>query len=85
MLFSGVVDGFTLEGEEVSGEVLRRLLPDGEYRWVVEATDVLTGRVDRIEGTLVITDSDSILPDLWDFTVSPEVFTPNQDGIDDQI
>ncbi|HOA24688.1 MAG: hypothetical protein WBH90_10260 [Aggregatilineales bacterium] len=85
VLFSGVVDGFTLEGEEVSGEVLRRLLPDGEYRWVVEATDVLTGRVDRIEGTLVITDSDSILPDLWDFTVSPEVFTPNQDGIDDQI
>lgn len=85
VLFSGVVDGFKREGEEISGEVLRRLLPDGEYRWVVEATDLLTGRVDEIAGTLVIADGDAVLPDLWNFTVSPEVFTPNQDGIDDLI
>lgn len=85
VLFSGVVDGFDLPGEEISGQVLRRLLPDGEYRWVVQATDALTGRVDEAEGTLVIADGDPVLPELWDFSVSPQVFTPNQDGLNDLI
>src|SRR5690606_37246385 len=33
VLFSGVVDGFSLPGDEISGEVLRRLVPDGVYTW----------------------------------------------------
>src|SRR5262245_38800535 len=31
--FSGVVDGYTLPGETIAGEVRRRLLPDGTYAW----------------------------------------------------
>ncbi|MCC7209751.1 MAG: hypothetical protein IT323_20755, partial [Anaerolineae bacterium] len=35
--FSGVVDGFTLPGETVAGTIERRLIPDGEYTWTIEA------------------------------------------------
>lgn len=85
VLFSGVVDGFAVEGEDVQGEVLQRLLPDGTYRWVIESTDELTGRVDEIEGTFIVANSDSILPDLWEFSIAPDVFTPNQDGLTDIV
>lgn len=85
VLFSGVVDGFTLAGEEVKGEVLDRLLPDGEYTWVIEAQDAATGRVDQATGTLLVQAADPLLPDLWEFTISPETFTPNQDGLDDRV
>lgn len=85
VLFGGVVDGFVLEGEDFSGEVLRRLLPDGDYTWVVETEDVLTERTDRISGKLTIAESDPVLPDLIDFSVAPPVFTPNQDGLSDIV
>jgi hypothetical protein len=85
VLFSGVVEGYTREGEQVKGEVLNRLMPDGVYTWVVEATDRLTGRVDRLTGTLTVEDADPVLPDIWEFTISPPVFTPNQDGLDDRV
>lgn len=85
VLFSGVVDGFPVPEEDVKGEVLQRLLPDGTYRWVIESTDALTSRVDEITGPFVVANSDSILPDLWEFSISPEVFTPNQDGITDIV
>ena len=85
VLFGGVVDGFVLPGEEIEGTVERRLLPDGEYRWIIRATDALTGRVDERSGPLTIAGGDPDLPDLSDFSIAPEVFTPNQDGIDDLI
>jgi hypothetical protein len=84
VLFSGIVEGFTQEGESVQGEVLERLLPDGEYTWVVEAVDRASGQADQANGTLTIEDGDPALPDLWEFTISPEVFTPNQDGLNDR-
>jgi hypothetical protein len=85
VLFSGIVQGFVAEGEEVKSEVLARLLPDGQYTWVIEAHDRATDRVDRITGMLAVKDSDPLLPDLQEFTISPEEFTPNQDGIHDRV
>lgn len=85
VLFGGVVEGFVLEGESPEGEILARLLPDGDYTWVIEAVDLATGRVDSSTGTLMVTDGDSILPDIWEFSVSPPVFTPNQDGLSDRV
>ncbi len=83
VLFSGVVEGYTLPGETVHGAVEARLLPDGEYLWAVEAVGE-DGEAHRITGTLIIAEADAALPDLTEFTISPETFTPNQDGIDDR-
>lgn len=85
VLFGGVVEGYVREGEEVHGTVLARLLADGTYTWVIEAQDHLTGQTDRRSGTLVVRDADPLLPDLWEFSIAPEVFTPNQDGLDDLV
>ncbi len=85
VLFGGTVDGYELPGEEIEGEVLSRLLTDGDYTWTVEAYDVLTERADRIHGDLIVADADALLPDLWDFSISPPVFTPNQDGLTDRV
>ena len=60
------------------------VLPDGVYRWVIEATDE-NGRQDRAEGQITLKDADTTLPDLQRFTVVPKQFTPNQDGIDDKV
>jgi hypothetical protein len=84
VLFSGIVEGFVREGESIQGEVLERLLPDGEYTWVIEAVDRASGRTDQASGTLNVEGGDPALPDLWEFTISPEVFTPNQDGLNDR-
>lgn len=82
VLFSGVVDGFTLAGETISGQVERRLIPDGNYTWHLVAQDGTDS--EEKTGTLVITQGEHLLPELANFTVSPNVFTPNQDGIDDR-
>lgn len=82
--FSGVVDGYTLPGETFDGfTVTKRVLQNGSYTWVVEATDT-TGHTERVSGTLVVADADTDLPELRNFTVSPPVFTPNRDGLDDR-
>jgi hypothetical protein len=84
VLFSGVVDGYTHEGEEIAGEVLRRLIPDGEYTWWLTALDSATGEQDERSGTLTVQDADSPLPEITTFSIWPDVFTPNQDGINDR-
>ncbi|MBN1956021.1 MAG: hypothetical protein JW900_13355 [Anaerolineae bacterium] len=82
--FSGVVDGYTLPGESLDGfSVTHRMLPDGAYTWVVEATDE-SGQTEQQRGTLVIADADRALPELLNFSVTPPVFTPNRDGISDR-
>lgn len=83
VLFSGVVDGFRLPGETIQGEILSRLLPDGEYTWTIEATDE-DGVAETQQGTITIADADPVLPEVRDFTLSPEIFTPNRDGIADR-
>lgn len=86
VLFSGVVEGYLLENESVDGVILNRLLQDGRYRWVIEATDQ-NGVTERAEGTIDIADADPVLPEIRNLTVSPlsRVFTPNRDGIDDRV
>lgn len=82
--FSGVVQGYTLPGENFEGfTVLQRVLQDGVYTWVVEATDEM-GHTEQVTGTLTIAEADTALPELRNFTVSPPVFTPNRDGISDR-
>lgn len=83
VLFSGVVDGYTLPGEAIQGDVLRRLMPDGAYTWTLTAEDA-GGETMTQTGTLVIEGGDAALPDIPEFSIFPEVFTPNQDGISDR-
>lgn len=83
VLFSGVVDGFRLPNEEIAGDILARLLPDGDYTWTIEATGE-NGQVETAQGTITIADADPVLPEVRNFTISPELFTPNRDGIGDR-
>lgn len=83
VLFSGVVDGFTLSNDTVQGEILRRLIPDGEYTWALTAADE-AGVSETVTGVLTIADGDSALPDIVEFSIFPEIFTPNQDGVSDR-
>jgi hypothetical protein len=83
VLFSGVVAGYTLPGEDIPGMVERRLIPNGTYTWVIEATT--DSNTERTTGTLTVVDADSALPVMAAFDIYPPVFTPNQDGIDDRV
>jgi hypothetical protein len=85
LLFSGVVDGYTLSDEDVAGDIQRRLMPNGVYTWRLSATDVVSDETQESSGTLTITDADSPLPEITTFTVGPQTFTPNQDGRDDRV
>jgi hypothetical protein len=81
--FSGIVAPFSLPGDSYSAQLLARVLPDGAYTWVIEARDA-GGLSGRITGPLSISDADTTLPDLKRLTVYPQVFSPNQDGLDDR-
>jgi len=69
VLWGGVIDG--------------RVLPDGRYTWVIEATDA-RGHTEQATGTLTIIDADTDPPRFENFAINPRVITPNQDGIDDR-
>lgn len=83
VLFSGVVAGYTLPDETIQGEVLSRLLRDGRYTWTVEAVGA-DGAVEKQQGQIAIVDADPDLPELRDFSIDVDTFTPNRDGIDDR-
>ncbi len=81
--FGGVVDGFTLPDETNDFIIVKRMLPDDVYTWEIRAeTEEGEGAV--ATGTLTIQDADTALPGIRGFTVSPNTFSPNQDGIDDR-
>lgn len=82
--FSGVVEGYLLPGEEYESEVLERLLQDGTYTWSVSATES-SGNVETASGEFTVTDADTALPEIRNFTLDRERFTPNQDGISDRV
>jgi hypothetical protein len=63
---------------------VERLLRDGRYTWVIEAVDQ-AGTSDKVTGELTVENADPFLPDIQEFTISPEVFTPNQDGLSDRV
>jgi len=56
-----------------------------DYTWSVEAVAVDGGETMNASGTFTVADADSALPAISDFSISPQSFTPNQDGIDDRI
>lgn len=82
--FSGVVDGYRLPDDTFDGEILRRLIPNGEYTWRLTARETESAVADERSGTLVVADADAVLPAITVFTVWPDVFTPNRDGISDR-
>jgi len=84
VLFSGVVDGYRRPTDEFEGEILSRLLADGEYTWTVEATD-FAGVTEVRQGTITIAEGDPHLPEMRNLTLDRDLFTPNRDGIDDRV
>lgn len=84
VLFSGIVDPYTLPGETLPGALLARVLQDGPYAWIVEARDA-AGGANQITGSLSIQNADTALPLLSNLTASPVLFTPNRDGLDDRV
>jgi hypothetical protein len=85
VLFSGVVDGYLLPNETLQGEVLRRLIPSGEYEWVLQVRAQDGDETAEARGTLIVEgDEIPLPPQMVEFTIAPSVFTPNQDGIDDR-
>jgi hypothetical protein len=72
-----------LENEYGRQAVDSWVLPDGDYTWVVEATDE-EGHTERVEGSITLTGGDTTVPELRKFTVALPAFTPNQDGLDDR-
>ncbi len=84
VLFSGIVEGYQMPDDMIQGEILSRLLQNGTYTWVIEATDE-DDVVEKAIGSLTIADADTELPDMRDFGVEPHVFTPNRDGISDRV
>jgi hypothetical protein len=60
------------------------MLPDGAYTWTVEAV-ADDGQTTSQQGQLIIENADTTKPELQGFSVYPQVFTPNQDGIDDRV
>lgn len=83
VLWGGVVDQEQdLETTYGPVHVLSRVLPDGAYKWVVEATDD-SGHSEQATGTITLQGGDTTLPELNNFVVVPDVFRPNQDGLRD--
>ncbi len=67
-----------------SGAINDRVLSDGKYTVVVEAKDA-AGQIAKTEQLLTLTNADSTPPELSNYTVFPDSFTPNQDGINDRV
>lgn len=84
VLFSGVVAGFTHEGESVYGEIERRLIPNGDYRWLLEA-EADDGAATSLDGGLRVEQGDTPLPIMSEFRIAPTIFSPNQDGVADRV
>jgi len=69
--FGGVVEG--------------RMLPDGDYRLVIEATPLDGGETGVAERALSIRQADTDYPRITSLGVYPDVFTPNRDGLTDRV
>ena len=84
VLFSGVVDGFLHDGEQLPGTVERRLIPNGEYSWRLEAV-APGGDSMSATGGLLVEAGDTPLPIMSEFRIAPSEFSPNQDGVADRV
>ncbi len=70
VLFGGAIDG--------------RLLPDGRYTCILEATD-LQGHTLTLQKPFTIRGGDPAPLKIENLSISPHVFTPNRDGIGDRV
>ena len=70
VLFGGVIDG--------------KLLADGDYTWVIEATDE-GGQSQAAQGKFAVRMATRLPPQITKFTINPKEFTPNQDSISDRV
>ena len=83
VLWGGVMDEPEIETvERGTNEVLSRVLRDGQYSWVVQATDD-KGITESVEGTIILENGDTDIPLLDSFAVVPTIFRPNLDGLRD--
>lgn len=71
-------------GVDFGGVVNGAMLSDGAYTWVVEAR-ADDGETASQQGPLIIENADTSKPELQGFSVYPQLFTPNRDGIDDRV
>jgi hypothetical protein len=69
---------------EVDGLRQDRVLPDGEYTLVLEATDQ-RGQSMQVEQPFSIAGADTTPPELQGFSLDRHTFTPNRDGVDDRV
>jgi hypothetical protein len=64
--------------------VSSQVLPDGVYTWTIEA-NAIGGGTQSAQGQITLQNADTALPEVHNFTVVPQEFTPNQDGIHDRV
>jgi hypothetical protein len=69
---------------DVGGFRQDRVLPDGKYSLVLEATDQ-KGETMRVERDLTIVNADTVPPELQGFALDRHEFTPNRDGVNDRV
>ncbi len=81
--FGGVVDGYRNAGESFPYAIRKRMLPDGVYTWWLTAQSPEEQAV--YSGTITLTDADIRLPGVSELTLSRRTFSPNQDGLADQV
>src|SRR3972149_8626636 len=62
LFFSGVVEGYALPADQTSATILKRVLRDGPYTWMIEAT--ANGETAQVKGMLTVENADTALPDL---------------------
>ncbi len=67
-----------------SGVIENRLLPDGRYTCVVEAT-AEDGERARVEVPLTIEGGEADPIEIRNLSIYPNTFTPNRDGISDRV
>jgi len=68
-----------------SGVINGRVLPDGDYRCVIEARPYQGGQTALAEKVVSIRDADTNYPAIVGLSVFPETFTPNRDGLGDRV
>jgi len=69
---------------QFGGAIDGRLLPDGHYTVVLEAKDDY-GHTTRLEQPLTIEGGDPVPLKIENLSISPNLFTPNRDGISDRV
>ncbi len=83
VLWGGVMDEPLIEQMDGgTNEILSRVLPDGKYRWFIQALDD-SANTETANGTITLEDGDTEVPRLENFAVMPTVFRPNLDGLRD--